>query len=233
MRQRLIPCLFVLVICMGSPQGAAAGELGFWRWWDSLSGPGPFQGLLLHEVFVCYGVDQSPGASTKPHTFLSAGCYDADRSRFRVAFGVEWAHLTGDSNLPYAPPRDQNPPQVNAYPFHITTNFGIAKVPWVDFGAGVGFVRFSGEGFGFNRFAFGPRVTIKPLALIPRLAPHRTRNWNAKQRNRLEAFQFRYSGTAIPGAMEASDFGAIGNFRSPSEWLNGYVLVFDGLALLR
>jgi len=225
MRQRLISWLFVLVIGMSSPQSAAASDFAFWRWWDSLSGPGPFSGIALQEVFICYGVDQRPiPPAQTPDWLLDLGCYHASRQRVRMALGFEWAWLAGRNNLPYAPPRGQSAPDVHAYPFMVTADFGIPRVPIVELGASVGLIRFSGEGFGFNRFAFGPRVTLKPLVLF---------SSEPKTQKKLEVLKLRWTGVGIPGSIDASDFGAIGSFASSGELIGGYMIIFDALPLLR
>lgn len=224
MRPRIVLGV-VLVLAMARP---ASAELGFFRWWDSLSGPGPFSGVVFDPVFVCYGAPRIPGATkTTPSAATPAtpgwapfdlGCRSTRRDELRVNIGLEFARLTGKNNLPYA---SGTAPDVKAYPFMMTVT--VSKHAMLDAGAGVGFVRFSGGGFGFTRFAFEPRATVRPLVGLSR---------SEFTRRRLEFLQLRAFGTAIPGEITAADFGATGTWSSPKEWLPGFMVVFDLSALI-
>ncbi len=208
MRQRVFAGV-VLVLALARP---ASAELGFFRWWDSLSGPGPFSGIVFDPVFVCYGTPEV-GRERKP---IQLGCWNQARNRWRVNVGVDFARLTGHNNLPYA---SGAAPDVTAYPFMATVT--VSKHAIFDVGGGVGFVRFSGHGFGFNKAAFEARVTLKPLVAI---------DWNKRK---LEFLQLCLFGTGIPGDLTAADFGATGPWRSSGEWLPGFMVVVDLSALVR
>ena len=45
MSRRHLRFALPLVILLLCPTPAHADREGFWRWWDSLSGPGPFNGF--------------------------------------------------------------------------------------------------------------------------------------------------------------------------------------------
>jgi hypothetical protein len=216
-RSRL--CLVTLFAVLCCPPAATAGELGFWRWWDSLSGPGPFNGIAYDQPLFTYGTKRDRANDPKG-TFLDLTGLEADPSTRPVSIGVEWAVLWAEeNNLEYAPPRDQFVPGVQAIPIFGTVDVGVTRA--FDAGAAIGFVRFRGDGFGFNEFAWGPRLTVRPLALF------------AKDADRIhELVQVRLFGTHIVGEITAEEFGAVGAFEGGHEWLWGTTVTVNLLALM-
>jgi hypothetical protein len=93
MRQRLV--LVVLAVLAFAPPASA--ELGFFRWWDSLSGPGPFNGIVFDPVFVCHGTKRIPTSGNTATTAdapsfntFDWGCWNQRRDRLHVnRFAVE------------------------------------------------------------------------------------------------------------------------------------------------
>src|SRR5437870_2676870 len=107
--------LFVVLFVALVPRPAAADDMDWWRWWDGLSGPGPFNGLGIDSPFVSYGIKRDP-PGTKRTFFRDVTGFEADPEQLHVRVGAEWAFLIAQKNsLPYAPPRDQNPPGVYAF----------------------------------------------------------------------------------------------------------------------
>ena len=219
MSHRLPLCVAMLFVVLCCPMPATAGDLGFWRWWDSLSGPGPFNGIAYEQPLFTYGKkrDRETGA-TGP--FLDLTGMEADSRVRYVSFGLEWAVLWAEeNNLEYAPPRDQFVPGVQAIPIFGTVDVRVAR--GLEAGAAVGFVRFRGDGFGFNEFAWGPRLTVRPLAVF------------AKEPTRMdELIQIRVFGTHLVGEFGAADFGATGSFVGGSEMLWGTTFTVNVLALM-
>ena len=230
MRLRVLPGLLVAATLALCPTSAfALLDGGFFRWWDSLSGPGPFNGVVIDAMLVCYGShftgkpSPDPNVSNDGYTtevFINPGCLQARRDRRRISVGLQWAALWSERNdLPYESGRKA--PQVKAYPFMIVAHYGLNK--GIDVGAGVGVVKFSGDGFGFTRFIFEPRVSVRPFALL------------SKKPNPpliTDIIDLRVFATAIPGTIDAADFGATGSWRSEGEMQYGFSITFNGFALI-
>ena len=228
MRIRLLPILVVagVLAALPAPASAAFGG-GFFRWWDSLSGPGPFNGIVLDAMFVCYGTHFAPGADPNApdpkyatDVFIDAGCLNARRDRRRVSVGVQWAAAWSEENNLVYPDRGKAP-QVKAYPFLIVAHYGLNK--GMDAGLGVGVVKFSGDGFGFSRFIIEPQLSVRPFALL------------SKSENpplRAEVLDLRFFMTGIPGSMTAADFGATDTWSSDGEFQYGFSITFNALALI-
>jgi len=210
MRQLLVRSVLCGLLLLLAPRPASA-ELGFFRWWDSLSGPGPFSGVVFDEVFLCKG---EPTSTPLPRPKFDPGCLNLHRGKRRLMGGVKVGRLDGKNNLPYATGRA---PEVHAYPVLATLSF--SQHPALERGGAVGFVRFSGEGFGFNRFAIEPRVVFRPLVFFADV--------DSKAQRQLEFLHLQLYGTGIPSEFTAADFGAIGSFRSDREWLPCFAIIVD------
>lgn len=216
MRRWSIALLHVVLFVALLPRPVLASDMDWWRWWDSLSGPGPFNGLGYDQPLVNFTL-KAP--SPQPHIFDPTG-FDKDPTRLHVKAGVEFAFLFAQHNhLPYAPPRDQNPPGIRAYPVMGTIDFGRKGV---EVGAGIGAVLFAGDGFRFGRTLISPRATFKPLMWFK---THPSR--------RDEILQIRIGAAGIMGKMTAKDFGAIGPFEGGNEWLKTTTVSVNLMALLR
>lgn len=211
---RILRCALAIVILLISPSPAHADMMGFWRWWDSLSGPGPFNGFVTDVPLVTYG--RKAGAlGSDPVIFFDPSGLDADQSRRPIKFGVQFGFLEAEqNNLPYV---GRPAPGVRAIPIAATADVRVYK--GIDVGSTIGLVRFSGDGFGFWRTTVTPRVSIAPVALL-------SRDWKRKY----EAFQVRLFATSILGEIDAADFGAVGGFKGGNEILLGTTFTVNLLA---
>ena len=219
--RRFAPLWLAAVLLALAPQPAYA-DLGFFRWIDRLSGPGPFSGLFADVNFLC--IARRPATATDPAKVVAEVDLDchANREHRLLLVGVQVAALSGTNNLVYAPPQDQNPPDVRAYPVLGTMTYSLH--PALDVGGGIGFVRFSGRGFGFSRFALEPQVTLKPLVLFARSKP---------SPRLLEVLHLRFNVTGILGGIEAEDFGAVSGLSRSAEWLKGFTIIVNVGSLFR
>jgi hypothetical protein len=211
-RLLVLPLLF---ICLSSSRAEA--NMGFWRWWDSLSGPGPFSGIVYELPIVTpYGFRRD-----QPEQRIRFDPADIDTSpgRLSVRVGLDFAILWAQkNNLPYDPPR-AHAPSVLAYPVVPTVDVGRKGI---DVGASVGFVRFSSDGASTTHFAYGPRLTLRPGVIFSK-TPKR----------RHELVRIRISALRLQGEMTAEDFGATGAFRGGNEWMWGSTISVNLLALRR
>jgi hypothetical protein len=145
-----------------------AAYAGFWAWLEELSGPGPFDGLVLSGPVLCErdgklvkcwpkipgGISEAEAATYRPKRMvvLSVGFLDSgDRVRFKDE------EQTPDR-------REVNVVQVSGlYMFRLHRA--------LDAGMGAGFMRFSGEGFDpLTRFTLVPAsLSFRPLSVSDKL----------------------------------------------------------------
>jgi hypothetical protein len=186
--------------------------MGWLWWWDSLSGPGPFHGIVYHQPLLTWTPDD-PAASL---LFDPSGL-ETNTNDFYIKFGVELGTLFAEeNNLVYAPPFDAAPPDVKAYPLAGTVDFRVAT--GVELGGSIGAVRFAAGEEGFWKFTFGPRLIVRPL------------QWLGVSQNRSEFLQLKLKYTRVPG-IEAAEFGAIGGPEMSGEWIGGLAITVNVLAL--
>jgi len=205
--------LLLALLCPAPVAASVGGE--FIRWLDSLSGPGPFNGIGFDVLFVCYGTSRSSNRDTA-EPFIDAGCLDARRTNKRIGVGFQAAKLWSERNdLPYDPARSPGP-QVHAYPLMIVADYGLNK--GIDVGAGVGVVKFSGDGFGFTRFILEPHLSVRPFALLSK---------DSDPPPLAEVLEIKVFATGIPGTIDAADFGATGPWRSTGEFEKGFSIGFN------
>ena len=230
MPKRLVACLAVMLCAVAVPRKADASGWDLIRWFDRLSGPKDFAGWGLELAFVCHGTP-ARDSNTAPDIHFDPGCFRMDRNQRRILFGASFARLEGVNTLPYA--TGTPVPDVHATPVMVTVDLGaengflgVQKWDFLDVGAGIGFVRFHDDRYGFTRFAIEfPRLTVKPLVFFSQ---------EARKRRQLEALQIRASFIGIPGDIDAGDFGAIGSFHSSSEYIGPAVsVIFNGWALFQ
>jgi hypothetical protein len=218
MRRYVMASILSWALIAIAPGTAEAQRGGFWRWWDSLSGPGPFNGIVYDQSIYSLGMERGTSVKT---WFPDPTATKADPKRRYLRLGLQLGWLWAQKNpLTYAAPRDQDPPGVNAMPFAATADVGVAK--GIDVGAAVGGVRFSGDGFGFTKFALTPRLSIRPAVLF-----------SDNPGRRHEVLEIRFFATMMPGTIEADDFGAIGSFRAEGELLWGTTIALNVFALRR
>lgn len=226
MRRRSLTCLLILACFFTSSRSASAMDWGFVRWLDRLSGPEDYWGPMIEFAPLCYGTRVETPKPETPGFHLDPGCFKMDREKLRIAIGGQWALLKGRNTLEYPPGQDI--PSAHAVPLLATVDLGIDKRGLLEIGAGIGAVRFYGDRgeYSFWKFALeAPRITVKPLVLLAD---------TPASRRKLEALQLRLSFVGIPGAFQASDFAAIGDWRTDSEYIGPAVaIIFNGWALLR
>lgn len=216
MRRRVRECCLVVVFVLGGAVPASADMMEFWRWWDSLSGPGPWNGVMVDTRLFTHGYKLGEQGDA-PRLFFDPRGVNTDESRGRpIRFGVQWGVLKAEKNkLPYV---DRPAPGVWAIPISGTVD--VRAIPGVDVGATLGVIRFTGDGFGFWRTTLSPRVIIAPGALGREAASDRQR-----------AIQIVVTATGILGSFDAADFGAIGDFKGGNEVLWGTSIGVNLLAL--
>jgi hypothetical protein len=222
-----ILCAAVLVAAIPRP---AYADLGLLRWFDRLSGPGPFTGLFADVNFLCIAKKADASAKSAWAVRVDLDCRTARREAVDrkqkprvLSIGAQVAALSGPNHLTYAAPLDQAPaPDVRAYPVMGTMTYALHRT--LDVGAGIGLVHFTGRGFGFSRFAIEPQATFKPLMLF---APD-------DRPSALEVLQLRFNVTGLIGQIEAEDFGAVSGLTpKSSEWLKGFTIIVNVGSLLR
>jgi hypothetical protein len=209
MKLRALRCALAVVIVLISARPAHADMMGFWRWWESLSGPGPFNGLVVElstSTIKRDGVHADPDGSI----FLD--------SPASIRMGFQFGVLKAEDNpLDYG---GRTPPGVWAIPIAVNFDRNIAK--GFDVGAGIGLVRFTGDDFGLWRTIVSPRLSVAPVSLASR-----------ERSRKSEAFKIRFFYTWLIGELDAADFGAIGDFEGGNELLFGTTFTVDVLTLLR
>jgi hypothetical protein len=210
MRHSIVRCLVLAAVLLSSfpaPAHAAMGA-GFWRWWDSLSGPGPFQGAAFDADIVCIGDNVF---RDKPDRVSLLDCWQVEQ-KLHLSLGTDIGVLRGRNNL------DPQGSSVTALPV-----FGAARVGNHKFDAGVdvGFIHFSAENAGANVFAWGPRLTIRPFAFL-------------SERPVARVVNVRWFATNVPGTLTGADFGVpTSTWTGGNEWLeHGFAITID-LSVLR
>lgn len=227
--------LLVVLGSLGTVPEAAA-QRGILGWLDKLSGPGPFTLVGAEIEVACYGVDRfaKPGAQagataqvqagggtdTSSLWVLDPGCFRADRRRPRASLVAQLAgFVNGDNPLLYngASGPERSGSDVGGFLFLPAIDVSLNR--FVDVGAGLGLIRFSGDDFNaFTRGAIQPfRVTVRPLAGIGKGGDEPRNEW----------LQVRATGLLI-GRLEAVDFGAIpGTYTESGEFQWQVQLLID------
>jgi hypothetical protein len=227
--------LLVALACLGMAPEAAA-QRGILGWLDKLSGPGPFTLVGAEIEVACYGVRRlatrdtptdaaaqvqaSGGPDMSSLWVLDPGCYRADRRRPRASLVAQFAgFFNGDNPLLYGEGsvRERSGSDVGGFLFIPAIDVSLNR--FVDVGAGLGLVRFSGDDFNaFTRGAIQPfRVTLRPLAGIGDGGAAPGNEW----------LQVRATGLLI-GRLEAADFGAIpGTYTESGEFQWQVQLLID------
>ncbi|HSC27417.1 MAG TPA: hypothetical protein VLD67_09095 [Vicinamibacterales bacterium] len=231
--RRHVTASIVATVCVMFSATPASAQDGFWRWLERLSGPGPYHGWGVSVTPLCFGVvkkdrlaaDPDRGGPVEP--FLDIGCGKASRNDFRAMLRFEFAWLGADDNkLEYDGDRTRDELKTNAFSFIPAVDFGVTR--WLEIGAGMGFIRFTGDAFdSFSKPAIQPlRVRAKPLLFRRNLPTEQ------KLAYPLEFLQIEYVVTLIPDGFEAQDFGAVpGTFSTGTEFLSSVSVVVDAVAL--
>jgi hypothetical protein len=211
---RMVVPTVLLLFC--APRVAHADEVGFWRWLDRLSGPGPCNGVILDQRLFSTGFRSGDHTQTTASTFFDPGgvALDETRSRRPIMYGVQWGGLRCDNELPY---EGRSAPTVWAFPLAATADVRVHR--GIDVGVTVGATGFVGDQFSTWRFTVGPRVSVSP-ALFVREPTRRHR-----------ALKLTITASSILGDLDASDFGASGDFKGGNEVLWGASLSLNLLSL--
>ena len=219
MKRNLLRAIVPLVLLLlGTPGAAHANELGFWRWLDRLSGPGPCNGVIYDQQLFSSGATIT-GQNDGLKPFFDPGGLKLDETATRhpVRYGFQWGVFRCDNKLPYV---GREAPTVWAFPIAGTVDVGVFR--GVDVGVTLGATGFVGDHFSAWQPTIAPRVTVAPAALFSREPSRRQR-----------AVLLRVTASTILGELDAEDFGATGDFKGGNEVLWGVSLSLNVLALRR
>jgi hypothetical protein len=223
----------VVLLVMGAVTPASAQE-GFWWWLERLSGPGAYHGWGATWTAVCVGTrkdsrtaDDRDVAAADTRIYVDdPGCGTLARNQPRATLRFQVAFAGADGNpLQYDPPRSGDDLHTRVFALIPAVDFGVT--PWLEAGAGIGLVRFTGDAFdGFSKPAIQLiRLTGKPLRFYPTDDP--------RKRYGLEFLQIRYVATLIPDGFDAQEFGAVpGTFSTGTEFLSSFSIVIDPFSLV-
>jgi hypothetical protein len=220
--RRLLTVVF-LALGLVAVDARPASAQGFWRWLESLSGPGPSHGWGLEVPLLCTGVRTLPEATG----VRLLGCGQRGPTPVPVTVGLSASFLRGDNTLDYAPgtPADR----IDRVSISTVTGFvDVGIHPAFDVGFGAGLMRIGDLPVAsFTRLVLQPiRVAWKPLAM--------SRTGDARRDYRREFLVIRFDATLIPGGLVAEDFGAVpGTFKTPpGEIIGSYLVLINVLPLL-
>ena len=228
MRAHIVRSTAVLLFCLFCvPRPAHADLMSFLDWLDRLSGPGPWKGIVSEWNPGVWGATKKEVADAKAagRAAVSDFAFDplgtkVSQSDFHFRYGPQFGRLSADEN-------NQNyggaaAPDVKAFLFGGTFDAGMKGI---EGGVAAGFVHFYGDGFGFTKGTFAPRVTVYPLTLV-------TTKYESKK---LEFIYIRYGWTRIIGDITAGQFGAVE--RTPpqkmgNEWIRTLTISVNPLAFI-
>ena len=202
---KTIRLLLLVVLVAFCPARAYALE-GWWDWLDALSGPGPYHGLGFGFWIAC-----APEAEQG----LQALCLrEREPDQFKRMLDVRFSFdVWGGGQRFQDDPGDAR--SVNAFSFDTFYLFRINTTLDIDVGPGVGFVRYSGDGFEpIYRFTFSPlSFSMAPFAESePR--------WVRGVRVRLDSMY-------VPQGFTATDFGNFASrFETNGEFLTRMAVVY-------
>jgi hypothetical protein len=196
----------------------------FWRWIDELSGPGPFNGVVLPWRLVCIGGQPAPATMTTSRRvgYVTAaalggsGCLLSPGALPRASLNFDTGFLLALKNhLDYASSVNKRVHMTILEPtfsFHIDPTL---ENDWLEVGGGAGVFVMHGPAFDtFSRAFIEPiRADFRPLA---------------KQRGWRRGIVLRGAVIIVPQGFDATDFGAKpGSFHTPSEVLPTIGAFFD------
>jgi hypothetical protein len=203
--------LFVLVGLLALWPATARAE-GWWGWLEELSGPGPFHGGGSFIRLFC--------VTTKPLGVDT--CFSDGDARILKVIELRGGFLTSGERQRFA---DATADPNNTHPVHVV-RFDLVDMVRVhkmlDVGGGVGFLRFSGDGFDpFYRFTVAPlSVSFTPFAF-------KDQRWS-------RVLRFRFDETYVTkGFNGVSDFNTRTSFSTGGEFLAAGAIVVDLASLVR
>ena len=245
MRRKAV--VVVAGVCLMSLLTPAQSEAIIGRGWlERLSGPGPFNGLVLDARLLCLA---EPPEARAPQTknplpeesigsrltyprnidaqvwFTPAGCHFLDRDQPRVELGIDVGFLDSKRNVldyTHRPEVSEDDRQVNLNTLMLTADLRINRM--LDVGAAIGGGFFSSRRDVFPSFS---RMVTQPMRLTTRpLSAVFDDTW-------AEALTVRFDGTKFHGTFTDEDFGARpGTFIEPGEIIWNWSVRFDLGAVL-
>jgi hypothetical protein len=153
--------LFVFAAVFALCPSVASAQFGWWDWMESLSGPGPFKGYGVGVRLAC-----ADGPSLTADWRSNRSCLNDNVPTRRQTLEIRglWVS-TGEGKRPrlLVAPADMR--EVAAVKVDMVTAFRV--MPFLDLGAGGGFIRFSGAGMNpVYRAAVIPfSATFTPVAI--------------------------------------------------------------------
>ena len=226
MKARIVRSTVALLFCMLCvPRLAHADLMSFLDWLDRLSGPGPWKGIVSEWNPGVWGATKEEVASAGTNPARKAFAFDPlgtkiSQRDFHVRYGPQLGFLWArDNNQDYG---GAAAPDVKAVLFGGTFDAGAKGL---EAGLAAGLVHFHGEGFGFTKGTFAPRVTVYPLTLV-------TRKYESRK---LEFFYIRYGWTRIVGDITAAHFNAFEKVppqEMGNEWLRTLTISVNPLAFI-
>jgi hypothetical protein len=210
---RNVRLLMIVAVFALYPADAHAAR-GFWGWLEELSGPGPFKGDLP-VLSVPIGCVRDDGHNLP-------NCWSRSDKHIRRVIAVRFGSFTSESDrprfddLPAGDPDNSGEVHVRA----LSALYLFRVHPAVDVGAGIGFMRVSGDGFdAFSRLTLTPAsVSVSPFALRPSWAYNRYAH----------ILRIEVDTSFVPQGFKGSDFGNTRTrFDSGPEFLTRVATVID------
>ncbi|HUF46597.1 MAG TPA: hypothetical protein VMM93_02215 [Vicinamibacterales bacterium] len=196
MRRAVAVAIAVLGLSLGSATPAEAQS--FWRWLESLSGPGPFKSVFGIEFApVCFG----DNPTDPDNRWLDLFCTQNRLREPRVSFVFDVAWGSGTNNLTYAPGATPNGvADTGVFLFSGGPMWHLHDRA-VDVGAVVGVARFSNLPVvgAVSKSTIEPRLVFRPLVLM-----------RGADRYRMSFLEIRYSPIIVFSGFTLADFGAVG-----------------------
>ena len=195
----------------------ASAQWGWLEFLEELSGPGPFKGYTVGLRLVCTRADDRGTLSTSAWGL----CLSDNDPRFRQLVELRGAYLwTGEGDRPRFEDAPADKRAVKA--FRLESTAAVRLSPMLDIGAGVGFVRFWGEGFDplWRPSLIPISVTFTPFAIGV--------NPNAAGSALKRAFKIRLEEKYFPIGFTGADFGhPESSYTTDGDWVFSAGLVVD------
>jgi hypothetical protein len=219
MRIARVLTVLTLVMFWAAPAHAARS---WWGWLEELSGPGPFMGTMYSSPVVCWGkgMDHVPCDNfTKPKPPKEVKERNATvKKSLQLTFGVlsSGHNPRLDKLVGVAGQEEENRRRVFAVP--VNAAFMLRPHRSLDFGPGLGFIYFKGDGTpATTRFVGVANASWKFLlyGATPSAAWRRV-------------LSLEYQGTYVTKGFTGSDFGGpAALLHAPHEYRHSFGVAFD------
>lgn len=197
----------------------ASAQRGFWDWIEGLSGPGPFHGYSFGYRLFC--TKEFDGRDQRLYN-VDPRCFNDGDPNIRQMIDIRFGRFSSNDNPRFAStPSDPQPDRREVELFKLEPSAAVRLNPMLDVGIGLGFVRFSGEGFeSFWRTTLTPlKVSIAPLAL--RVPPNVRGKWS-------RLIKLHYDVTYFPEGFTGADFGNTKTtYSTASDWARSFGVELD------